>query len=204
MPIETNATFIAEKNAQSNRPIFLYTIHDYDGAASNLRFAAWDADVTFDSLVYTKFPISHEAITDNSKGEIDVVSVRVSNVSRLIEGYLENYDLRGKKVTITQVFADELADVDAKIEYVYYVDNYTADEKVVEFSLSSRFDLLDVKIPLGIYNRNYCRWKFKGTECGYAGAESVCNKTKQDCRDNKDNVVRFGGFPSIPQRRLFT
>lgn len=203
MPIDTNAAFIAEKNQSANRPVFLYKIEDYDGASSNLFFTNHDSNVTFDGQVYTKFPILHEAISDNSRGEIDSVVCRVGNASRLIQAYLELYDWRGKKVTITQVFLDEIADADAKISFVFYIDNYKATDTEVEFTLTSKFDLLDIQLPLGTYNRNYCRWKFKSTECGYVGSEQVCNKTKQDCRDNKNNVLRFGGFPSIPQRRLF-
>jgi lambda family phage minor tail protein L len=203
MPLDTNSVFIGEKNLQENRPVFLYRVTEYNGT-DDLLLAAHDEDVTFDGETYTKFPITHESVSDNSRGEIDSVAVRISNVSRLIQSYLESYDWRGKKVTITQVFLDQLADADAKISFVLYIDNYKASEADVEFQLTTRFDVIDVMLPLGAYNRNYCRWKFKSTECGYVGAESVCNKTKQDCRDNKDNVVRFGGFPSIPQRRLFT
>lgn len=203
MPLDTNSTFIGEKNLQENRPVFLYRVTEYNGT-DDLLLAAHDEDVEFDGETYTKFPISHESASDNSRGEIDSVAVRISNVSRLIQSYLESYDWRGKKVTITQVFLDQLDDADAKISFVFYIDNYKASEQDVEFQLTTRFDVIDLMLPLGTYNRNYCRWKFKSTECGYAGAESVCNKTKQDCRDNKDNIERFGGFPSIPQRRLFT
>lgn len=203
MPLDTNSGFIAEKNKAENRPIFLYIVHEYDGS-NDLRFASYDADVTFDGDLYQKFPITHDAVQDNSQGQIDSVAVSISNVSRLIQAYLELYDWGGKKVTIRQVFADTLGDVDAKIDHVFYIDNYSADEKNVTFNLTSKMDVMDIFLPRGVYNRNYCRWRFKGTECGYAGAETTCNKTKQDCRDNKNNVVRFGGFPSIPQRRLFT
>jgi len=203
MPLDTGATFISEKNKAENRPAFLYKIFEYNGT-DDLLFTSNDEDVTFDGDTYTRFPISHESISDNTNGQIDTVNLRIGNVSRLIQAYLEAYDWRGKKVTIAQVFLDQLADTDAVIVHTFYVDTYTADEKDVTVVLTTKFDVLDIQLPLGTYNRNYCRWKFKSSECGYAGAEAVCNKTKQDCRDNKANVLRFGGFPSIPQRRLFT
>jgi len=203
MPLETGAGFITEKNKQENRPVFLYRVFEYNDS-DDLFLTSHDADVTFDGQVYTKFPITHEAISDNTQGEIDQVNLRISNVSRAIQAYLEANDWRGKKVTITAVFLDALADADDAIVHTFFIDNYTSDEKDVNVVLTTKFDVLDIQLPLGAYNRNYCRWKFKSSECGYAGSESVCNKTKQDCRDNKNNVVRFGGFPSIPQRRLFT
>ena len=201
--LTTNSTFVDEKNKQQNRPVYLYQVDEYNGT-DNLYFTSHDSDVTFDGQTYTKFPITHEVVGDNSRGVLDTVSLTISNVSRLLQAYLENYDWRGLKVTITQVFLDQLADADAKLVHVFYIDNYSTDEMAVSVTLTSKFDVLDIKLPLGVYNRNYCRWKFKSTECGYVGAQSTCNKTKQDCRDNKDNVLRFGGFPSIPSRRLYT
>lgn len=197
-----NATFISEKNKQENQPVRIYEIYDYDGEDSNLYFAEWDSDITFDSQVYTKFPITIEAIGENGKGEIDTVRLTVENVSRTIQGYLETYDLRGKKVSIKTVWANQLADANAYIEDVYYIDSYTADQMNVVFDLTSKLDVLNVQLPLGTYSRTHCRWKFKSDECGYSGGESSCNRTLQRCRE-LSNQSRFGGFPSIPQRRIF-
>lgn len=203
MPLDAGAGFITEKNKQENRPVYLYRVFEYDGS-TDLYFTNHDENVTFDGQEYTAFPISHESVADNTSGEIDQVTVKLANVSREIQAYLESYDWRGKKVTITAVFLDQLADADDAVVHTFYIDNYTADEESVSFVLTTKFDLLDVQLPLRTYNRNHCGWKFKSTECGYVGSETVCSKTKQDCRDNKSNVTRFGGFPSIPQRRLFT
>lgn len=199
----TTTTFKNEKNKAANRPIRLYLIEDYDGASNDLRFAEWDADVTFDSLVYTKFPITIDQIAENSRGSIDTVQVTVSNISRLIQSYLEDYDFRGKKVTIKTVFADQLADTTSVFEDIFYVDSYTADQNNVVFVLSSKFDLMDINLPGRLYSRNYCRWTFKGTECGYSGSESSCKKIKSDCKVNKNNYARFGGFPSIQSRGVY-
>ncbi len=133
---------------------------------------------------------------------IDSVNLTVANVSRVIQSYLESYDLRGKKVSIKTVWANQLADTSAYIEDVFYIDSYTADQDNVSFVLTSKFDVLDVELPLRRYSRNYCNWKFKGTECGYAGSDTTCNKTKQDCKNNKNNYARFGGFPSIQSNRI--
>jgi phage-related protein len=51
---------------------------------------------------------------------------------------------------------------------------------------------------------NYCSSKFKGTECGYAGSTSSCNKTASACQGmaGGSNYQRFGGFPAIPLARI--
>jgi lambda family phage minor tail protein L len=170
---------------------------------TNLYLAEYDTDITYDGITYTRFPIKHDEIGENSQGEIDNFKVSVANVNRLIQGYLETYDLRGKKITITLVWANQLADIDANIKFIYYIDSYTASQDTVEFVLSSKYDILDLELPLGRYNRNYCRWKFKSIECGYSNGQSTCDKRKATCKTTMSNIARYGGFPSVPTHRIF-
>lgn len=198
----TPAEFDETKNLQTNQPCHLFTVYDYDGNGTNLYYAEYDSNVTFAGQVYTAFPITFDVISDNKTGSIEGVQVTLGNVSRLIGGYLETYDFRRKQVSIKTVWLDQLTDADNYIEDIFFVDSYTADENSVTFSLSSKFDVLDVSLPLRKYSRNFCMWKFKGTECAYAGAETTCAKTKTACKA-LNNYSRFGGFPSIPSNRVF-
>ena len=201
MPRNVNSTFKSEKAKKENAPIFLYVLKEYNGV-DDLNFAGFDQDVTFNGTVYTRFPIKHEFVAENNQGQIDQVKITLANVSRLIELYLEQYDFRGKKVIIRAVWADQLSDPDAYIDDVFYIDNYTADQSNVEFTLTGKFDVLGIDLPARRYARNYCVWKFKSAECGYAGAELTCDKTQQRCKQ-LDNYQRFGGFPSVPTRRIY-
>lgn len=199
---DINANFTTEKNAETNSPIHLYTIFDYDGVGNNLYYAEDKAQVTFDGQAYSPFPITYEHISEQSKGQIDSVEIRTSNVNRIVQSYLEQYDLRNKKISIKTVWRDQLADADAFIEDIYYIDSYTADEYSVVFLCTSKLDILNRQIPGRTYSRNACPFIFKDTEtCQYVGAESTCNKTKQQCQDY-GNLIHFGGFPSIPSRRV--
>ncbi|MBI5872996.1 MAG: DUF2163 domain-containing protein [Candidatus Omnitrophica bacterium] len=194
----------SELTKQENKPIYLYTLFNYDGAGNNLRFAEADADITFDGLIYQRFPVTHEFIGENTGGEIDTVTIRIANVSRLIQSYLELYDLRKTKVTIALVWANQLSNPTAKIVHTFYIDGIpSANEMDVSFTLSSKFNALDLRLPKRRYSRHHCEWTiFKGTECGYAGAGTSCNKTLQQCQAYL-NQLRFGGEPSVPSRRIF-
>lgn len=196
-----DAVFISEKNKQENQPIYIFTIYNYNGAGGNLYLAQYDINVVFDGITYIRFPIRFDAIGE-SQGEIDTVKLTICNISREIQTYLEAYDWRGKQVKVTLVWANQLADIDAKLEDTLYIDSYTADEKNVEVTLSTKFDILDATIPNRKYFRNNCSWKFKGAECGYAGGETSCNRTLQRCKELA-NQLRYGGFPSIPQDRIY-
>jgi lambda family phage minor tail protein L len=198
-----SSAFKQEKNKAYNSPIYLYTLYDYDGNGNNFYFAEYDADVVYNGITYLKFPIKHDSTSENSTGRIDQVMLTVGNASRFLQYYLEAYDLRGKKVDIMIVFANHLNDTDANLVFTYFIDNYTANEESGQFILSSKFDVLDVSLPLCVYNRNYCRWVFKSTQCGYSGAQTACDKRRYTCKQVMNNVSRYGGFPSIPVQRVF-
>lgn len=200
--LPTSASFIAEKNKRENAPIYLYTIVEYNGV-DNLTLAEYDTDITYDGVTYYKFPIAHENIGDNKSGSIDTVKVTLCNVNRAIQSYLEAYDLRGKKVIIRLVWADKLDDADAHLDFTYYIDSYGSDQNSAEFTLMPKIDVLSITLPKRVYSRMICGWVFKSTECGYAGADTVCAKTKADCK-LKANYVRFGAFPSVPSLRVYT
>jgi len=200
MPRAVDATFKEQKAKAANQPVFLYTVEKYD-EVNDLNFVSYDTDVTYAGVLYSRFPITHEFVGENNQGQIDQVKVRLANVSRLIQAYLEQYDFRGKKVTIRMVWADQLADPDAHMDDVFYVDSYTADQASVEFTLTGKFDVLALDLPARRYSRNYCTWKFKSGECGYLGGETSCNKTQQRCKQ-LGNYQRYGAFPSVPTRRI--
>lgn len=197
-------SFITEKNKRTNKPIVLFTLHDYDGAGTNLYFTEYDSDVTYNGVTYTRFPIKYDTVGENTQGQVDSVRITLGNVSRIIQAYLETYDFSDKKVTISIVWANLLSDVDAHLDYTFHIDTYSSDANNAEFILTTRLDVLDKFLPGGIYLRTHCRWKtFKDTNtCGYTGAETECNRTMQRCKE-LNNFLRFGGFPSVPVRRLY-
>ncbi len=197
-----DSDFLKQKNAITNAPIYLYTIYDYDGVGNNLNLAEWSEDIVFDGVTYSKFPISHDEVGENSQGQTPSIRIRIANVSRLIQYYLETYDWRGKKVLVRLVFLDKLAIADCKLDFIFYIDSYTANEKAAEFNLLPKVDALQITLPRRTHSRNYCQWRFKSDECGYAGAETECNKTKQRCKV-LNNYVRYGGFPAIPSKKLY-
>jgi phage-related protein len=201
MPRSFDSTFIDEKNKQENRPITLLKVHEFDGS-NDLRLAAYDTNVTFNSEVYAKFPFSFDAIGENASSEISNVVIRISNVSREIGAYLEQYEWRRLKVTILTVLANQLNDPDVKRQDVYYIQNYSANDEVAEIVLTSLMNVLSLRLPGRLYMRDHCQWKFKGTECAYVGSETSCVKTLQRCRE-LNNQTRIGAQPTIPTSHIY-
>lgn len=201
---ELNASFIESKNKQTINILRLYTLHDYDNAGANLYFAEYVDDVVFDGITYQKFPIHFQSITEHTGGEVDEVKIVLANVSREIEALLQNplYTFKGKKVTITYVFADKLAETETKYQEVFFIDYYESDAKNATFTLSSKLDVYEAKLPGRTVIRTHCSWLFKGEECKYAGSETTCNRTLQRCRALA-NTLNYGGFPAAGGKRMF-
>lgn len=209
MPVNTNDDFKEKLRARIKKPIYLYTVYDYIGDDTDLCFAAYTQDVVYDGVTYTKFPITHDQISENADGEVDSNQVQLSNVSRLIEYYLQNYDLRGKKISIKIVDADMLDDTEAYIEFSNYIDSYSSNVSDVVFNLMSKFNLVSLSLPSKLWLKDYCQWEFaspavralgRGDECGYTGEETECNRTWQRCQE-LGNSSRFLGARGIPGRR---
>lgn len=202
MPYSVPTEFKQEKNKQSNKPINLYTLYDYDGAGNNLCLAEYKTNVTFNGILYTKFPIGLESIAENASGEIDSLKISAGNVNRLMQSYIETYELRGKKMGVKMVWSNLLSDTDNVLECIFYIDSYTFNEKAVTFSCTTKFDVLDIALPLGRYMRGVCRFGYKSVECGAVSALTTCDKTMTQCRA-RNNITRYGAFPSIPMNRTY-
>ena len=196
---DVNQVFKTAKNSRSNQPLCLFTLFDYRGQGENLCFARNNEDVVFDGVTYGKSGIDFQTIGENMQGEIDMVEITILNVSRYIQSYLEEFDLRDKKIVIRVVWADQLADPDAFLDYTFNIENYFSTDTDAHFVCSTKLDILERTLPSEIIMRNHCTYRiFKDPQtCGYVGSETECNRTKQRCKE-LGNFSRFGGVPSIP------
>jgi lambda family phage minor tail protein L len=201
MTLTTNQNFKNLRDSPEGEFVYLYSIYNYDGVSADLHFIDAISNLVYGGVTYVSFPISHSAISENISGAIDAVNVKISNISRAIQAYLEVYDFSGLKVTIKTVL--DVTDGDCLMTDTYYIDSYTADQLDVNFICTSKLDIHKVQLPLRIYSREYCQWTFKGTECKYVGAGTCANKTKQECIVN-GNLLNFGGCPSIRSSKVYT
>ena len=75
------------------------------------------------------------------------------------------------------------------------IDNIEFDRKEANISLISHLCDWEVICPRRVHSPT-CPWVFKGTECGYSGAETWCDFTKSRCVE-LSNQANFGGFEYI-------
>ena len=202
------STFLTAKDTMSAAsPITLFTIGIPDASAT-LFYAEYGdgSTITFfrpgtnTAQNYTPAPITMDSVKSNIEGRIDDIQIKVSNVDRVITGYMHSYDgLRGCEVFILKVFKGSLTDSTAYMRDIYYVDSAVVTETEVQLNLTSKFNIHRVTVPSRRYLREQCAWDFNSNECSPAGvAASGCSRTLASC-DSYSNLARFGGFPMIPR-----
>jgi hypothetical protein len=192
------ADLIAQKNtlaATGDGPWVWLLELDRDGT-NTVRYAKARANVTFNSQTYTASNMKIEPAKSDAAGGTINFNVTVQNVDQTIITYLEADEIRDRPMLLTLVHADHLSTAANRVDVRGLVISADADEKAVTLNCGT-YDLRNVRVPGDTYAKLRCRAVFKSVECGYAGAETSCLKTPDDCDDNKSNFARIGCFPGM-------
>jgi len=146
--------FTEQKNAATNRPIWLFDIHWGDGAASGvLRIAQYSGDVSFDGETYrSDIPIQHTGLPEESGSRQPGANLMLGNANRTVETLLVSCDgLAGQKIVVTKVFADALFPEDS-ISWEYEIDRANSNATQVTLNLVSRAGFMDLDVPARLFS----------------------------------------------------
>jgi len=199
---------MTEKNMLNADSAFLVALKiTIPGITDPVRVINNSEDVTWKSETWVAFPFTIEELTDQSGGEVPAVVIRVSNVNRIMEVYLQQYDDYVKAngyspITVdiyvinTKVIAAS-PDAEPEVEHTFELKKPSTNAMWATFQLSAMNPYMR-RFPQNRILSNHCRFKFKGTDgrCGYAGGETTCNHTLARCRE-LSNSTRFGGAPGV-------
>lgn len=182
-------------------------------------------NIVWNGETYTRFPVQAEGFDLTGNGQIPRPRLSVSNVFGSITALILTFgDLLGAKLTRRRTLAkyldavnfaagNALADPTAEFPAdVYIVDRKVSEARdAVVFELAAPFDLAGIALPRRQIIQNTCPFKYRGTECGYAGtnyfdtsdepvatqALDRCGKRLSSCKARFGEVAQlpFGGFP---------
>jgi phage-related protein len=156
----------------------------------------WEDPDTSTSEDWISFPFEIDNIGEPSKGELQSVALRVSNVGRAIQGYVDQADGGvDAEVTIHVINGTDLAQTGTYVTLAFTVGSSLCDENWVTFTLTS-IDPFRRKFPKNRCLKNYCNFQFKSVFCGYSGGATECDHSLTRCKE-LGNSSRFGGFPAI-------
>jgi lambda family phage minor tail protein L len=179
------------------------------------------ADIVFNQITYTAFPIEVEGFEVTGKGALPRPTMRVANANNSISGLLVLYNPLQAKVTRIRTckkfldavnFSDGNATADSTAKFedeIWYIDRVANENpELVEFELTSKLDLTNLALPRRQV-LEHCPWKYRGAECGYTGknyfdindratdaANDQCGKRYTSCALRfTSGLLPFGGFP---------
>lgn len=81
-----------------------------------------------------------------------------------------------------------------------FINNIKLTETEFSFDVERILGGYSAESPNTTYDVN-CQWAFKDDRCRYSGGETSCDKTFSSCQA-RGNVIRFGGYPSIPSELI--
>ena len=195
-----------------------------DAADRFFRFCNWTVTdgerVEYDNQIYNPMPYKATGFTYQTQGVPPSPSLTISNVGLEITSLINEWnDLVGARLTRRRVLArhlDDGADPDPNAHWPdesWFVQQKESENKLlVQFKLSTAFDLDGVLLPRRRALRYTCPWIYRSENCSYAGtdffnaddevvaaeADDVCGKRLRSCQLRFPNAdLPFGGFPGL-------
>lgn len=159
---------------------------------SGTNFKDSPSNIMFAGEEYPALPVEAEGFEYKGDGTLPRPTLRFANVNAYmtavmlgINTFNPHNDLNGariKRIRTLSRFLDSdnwqngvnpygPPNANAKLpEDIYYIDRKTQETRVVvEFELTSVFDMANVSAPKRQAMQNLCQWKYKSKECGYSG-----------------------------------
>lgn len=172
---------INEKNkiATQNATLVLLEITLTDNTVFRLFRNDTNDTITYQGEVYTGFNFQMEPTVLNSKGQIPTVTLRVSNVTLLLESKIRELNgAVGSTVKMMVVNSGLLAEDFSDLDWNFEVLSSTSSNLWIEFILGSP-SLLRQRFPLNKYQSLGCAWRFETVECAYE-RKVIVNVTLSD------------------------
>lgn len=192
----------------------LINLYQVQVSASPIQYEYWasyneDVDYfipeTATPQTYTPAAIVSGTIEISDGSKIPSITLGIGSVDQLITAYIENHDaLRGFRVKKVYVPLNKITNASANIVDTFYIDGCSIDigKETAVFELTSKGADSRITVPIRQMRRDQCSWLYKGTECKSTSSDPKCEHTRDDCKNNKNNLINFGAFPGISTKRI--
>ena len=200
--LDLSSAAIVEKNKLSSDGAWLVLLEiDIAGLEQPIRLVRNNENISWGGHEWYAFPFDLDEIGENSKGEIPNLAIRVSNITRVIQGVVEKSGGGvGSTLTIRVVHSKHLDAVEPELQEEFSALSTSCGEQWVSFNLGPAYPVMSRR-PVYRYLKNHCQFIYGSAECGVPvdtmQKYTKCNKTLPDCRQ-RGNSIRYGGEPTIP------
>jgi len=200
MPLVIPSALIVEKNLLYSTGAFLELLEiTISELGETVRIVNNNEDIVWNGQTWSRFSFEPGDIKESKEGETPRIPIKVSNVSRAMEYYIDQTDehLIGDSVNYYLVHSEHLDD-EAVLTIPLTILYAEADPVWVTFYLGAENFFLQ-RHPLNTFSRKVCRYKkdFGGSRCKYSGSDTTCTGLFSDCIA-KGNTSNFGNCPALP------
>lgn len=191
------AAFAAEEGA-----MFWFLELQFD---ISLKYTNCDIDLYYSGNKFETMPFSLAPIKYSAKSSVDKVTIDIQNVDLQMSAVFLNENIMNKWGILRIGFFDSNGIIIDQIFEIFrgLVSTWRLSEPKASITLVNEFIFWNKKTLRK--HQSACRWPFKGTECGYSGAETWCDQGYARCTvlSNTDN---FGGdrwLPDLMEKEIY-
>lgn len=202
MPIDLPLPLLTAKNTLHDREAWLL-LAEIDLVALSppltLRLARNTEDISWNGYLWQAFAFELDDMEESSEGKVPSLTLRVANVNRMVQGYVERLPEGGLDSTVTLflVHSGNLTETTVPT-FRFSIVSVECTALWVSFGLGAENPFLR-RLPRNLFRADACRWRFRDARCGYTGPGTSCDKTFARCV-SLGNAERFGGFPGLVRR----
>lgn len=177
---------------------------DFDWQGEHIRVVRNTDAVTFDAgdgagpQTYQPFNFDLASAKTSSDGSLPSITLKASNVNRILEGALVQYQgAVGSSATIYVLNTENPSGEPELALYTTIIKTET-NPQTVTFTLSA-VSPLRMLFPKFLFYQGTCNWRYKSVQCGYTGSIATCDLSydgSNGCLVHA-NGQRYGGFPGI-------
>lgn len=190
------ANLVLEKNKLDDQDAWLILLDITMPNNDEYYLVRNNEDIVWNNYLYTAVAFDLDIIDEDGKGTIPQVVLKIPNQNRIFQGYLESYEGAVEAVVLIRIISNSnKMENYSELELTFSVQSSSATSEAITFTLGTP-NPFRRRFPQSRFIANHCNWQFKSIECAYAGTDSTCKRTLDDCK-SKNNSVRFGGYPGL-------
>ena len=185
------------------RPFLLLNVTLKNDAGDRFYFNYTDCDTPlyFEGTKFEPYPFAVESVDYGSAKIIDEATIEIDVLDQAFTYYFAETGQQGENIGIRQVLLDSEFQIVGNAAFTMFsgeIDSWNLfPDELIRISMTNEFARWDMN-TINVHSPS-CRWKvFKGTECGYVGSETECDRTYVSCRGKYSNTDNFGGYRWLP------
>ena len=190
-----------EKNKISSTGVWLVLLDIVYENAVVFNLVLNNENITYNNVEYLAFPFEVGENKQTSDKELITLDIKVCNIDRTVESYLEQYNGGKNTTVIFRVINAEYPNEPPVMEETFTVLSTKADAQWVTFQVGCDFSFYQ-RFPKYRYRKDVCNFRYKDIQCACTSTLATCNGTLKNCRE-RGNSSRFGGFSGISNANIY-